>query len=189
MAKKGMFSWLNQYTRDLLTPAVSKRSRAARRGYLEDDVDEGRDLAKLPKVESDVKSSIIRTTIKNENLLAKKMENLKIRKDRNKKKTSTLKHKVERSAKVEGVLATKISQSIERHKYVHTTRKAGWEKINGSIDVSNSLIETPVTKTAVQIEREEEDAYVASFFDSEEKQAAKVKMPANAFALLEEEEA
>lgn len=153
-------------------------------------MDEGRDLAKLPKAENDVKSSIIRTTIKNENLLAKKMENLKIRKDRNKKKTNTLKHKVDRSSKVEGVLAGKITQSIERHKYVQTTRKSGWDKINGSISVTNALIEASVPKTAAEIEKEEEDAYVASFFDGDNiKGKTKAMAPNNSFALLEEEEA
>ncbi|KAK6459385.1 Alb1-domain-containing protein [Scheffersomyces xylosifermentans] len=180
---------------------VSKRSRAARRGLI-DDEGEARDLSNLPKSESDdVKKSIIRTTIKNENLLQKKMENSKVKKTMNKKKTNSLKHKLERSDKLSGVLSTKIEQSIARAKYVQSSRKAGWDLINKTITIKNNMVEennsTPTTteKTEEEMEQDAEDEYVKNFFDGEKEESKdeedKPVRPnsANAFALLEETEA
>lgn len=162
---------------------------------------EAKDLSKVPKTESDeVKKSIIRTTIKNENLLAKKMENLKIRKsNQNKRKTSSLKHKLDRSDKLSGVLSTKIEQSIARAKYVQSARKSGWDQINKSITIKNDIVlETkvttgPVEKSEMEIEKEEEDEYVKEFFgedaEKEEEEESKPVSTGNVFALLDEAEA
>lgn len=125
-------------------------------------------LQKVPRAENDeLKKSIIRTTIKNENLLAKKMEKDKIRKKSNKKLNNSLKHKADRSTKVEGVLATKIQQSIERAKYVQTTRKAGWDQINKTLNIKPLNGDAPV-KSKEQIEEEmeqdAEDEYVKKFY-------------------------
>lgn len=84
---------------------------------------EAKKLANIPKGEdNEVRKSIIRTTIKNENLLARKMES-KVKKKQPKKKLL-------RASNLDGVLASKIQQSIERAKYVQGARKAGWEQIN-----------------------------------------------------------
>lgn len=140
-----------------------------------------------------MKKSIIRTSIKNENLLAKKMENLRVKKA-NQRKTSALKHRLDRSNKVDGVLQSKIEQSIARAKYVQGARKSGWEQINSSIDAASSGA-TEAKKTAKQIDREEEDAYVDQFFKDDAEETAEKEEPSvlfssgNAFAALEETEA
>ncbi|EGW35645.1 uncharacterized protein SPAPADRAFT_48619 [Spathaspora passalidarum NRRL Y-27907] len=178
---------------------ISKHSRAARRGEIE-FTNEEKSLETVPKAEPDLKKTIIRTTIKNENLLAKKMENSRVRKHQNKKKTSSLKHKVERNEKLSGVLSGKIENSIKRAKYVQSTRKAGWDQINKSIVVNDSAVlnildddDDDVTpeKTQEQIEREEEDEYVRQFYegDSEKTEEPKIASSANRFALLDEAEA
>lgn len=147
-------------------------------------------MQSIPKDEnSDVKKSIIRTTIKNENLLARKMEMDKIKKKGNKKKTAALKHKLDRTDKVSGVLSTKIQQSIERARFVQAARKSGWDTINRGIVIKNELVEVEEPKSAKQAEKEEEDAYVEEFFDGKEKKEPSRPSSANAFALLEEAEA
>lgn len=167
---------------------------------MDNDEGEASSLASIPKPENDdVKKSIIRTTIKNENLLAKKMENSKIRKS-NKKKTSALKHKVERSDKLTGVLATKIEQSIARAKYVQNARKSGWEQINKTITIKNDMAEeiksasVEPEKTVEEIEKDAEDEYVRQFYGNdatnEEKDDVSVRPTSNnRFALLDEAEA
>lgn len=166
-------------------------------------MNEDKELASIPKSESDdVKKSIIRTTIKNEELLNKKIENLKIKKI-NKKKTNNLKHRFERSGKVEGVLGKKIEQSIERARYVQNSRKSGWDQINKGIELTNNLVhrdEQP-EKTKEEVEKEEEDSYVEKFFnnDSTEQDDMSVKKEdqdnyvkngnKNRFSILEESEA
>ncbi|ODV65116.1 hypothetical protein HYPBUDRAFT_153996 [Hyphopichia burtonii NRRL Y-1933] len=177
---------------------VSKHSRAARRG-LEDDVShEAKELSSIPKEEnSDVKKSIIRTTIKNENLLNKKIENKRIKK-LNRKSTSSLKHKTERSSKIEGILNHKIQQSMERAKYVQNARKSGWERINKDIqiknDVHDELNEQPKI-TQEQEDQMEEDAYVEDFYKDgcedhkDGSEDHELPSSANKFALLEETEA
>lgn len=181
----------------LLTAIVSKRSRAARRGEIELD-GEVKQLEDIPKVEDNgVKKSIIRTTIKNENLLTKKMENSRIRKG-NIKKTATLKRKLDRSDKVSGVLATKIEQSIARAKYVQTARKSTWSKIDQealeSIASTTNIVkfEPSKQKTEAEIEQEEEDAYVKDFFGDENTKKnsddVNLLLSKNRFALLEVEE-
>lgn len=176
-----------------LLTVVSKHSRAARRGEI-DEGGEARLLEKLAKENDGVKKSIIRTSIKNENLLAKKMENLKIRKA-NRKKTSALKHRLERSGKVDGVLQSKIEQSIARAKYVQGARKSGWEQINNKIDILGASEEADKKKPAKEIEREEEDAYVDQFFKSDDEKddspshQVPVANSGNVFAALEETEA
>jgi hypothetical protein len=188
-----------EYKSAVLLTVVSKHSRAARRGEIVDG-GEARLLEKLPKENDGVRKSIIRTSIKNENLLANKMENLKIRKT-NKKKTSALKHKLDRSTKVDGVLQSKIEQSIARAKYVQAARKSGWEQINSNIDIKGVSEEAEKKKTAKEIEKEEEDAYVDQFFKSDEekeekeekddvpKQQVSFTNAGNVFAALEETEA
>lgn len=175
----------------LLTP-VSKRSRAARRGEISEAGDTA-DLGPVKEENDDVRKSIIRTTLKNENLLNKKMESLRIKKV-NRKKNNALKNKLERSVKLDGVLATKIEQSVSRAKYVQDLRKSGWDEINKGIAIKNDLVEVAPVKTAEQIEKEDEDAYVDQFFEKEndKKAAAAYKAKnalSNSFALLEEEEA
>lgn len=175
---------------------VSKHSRAARRGEI-DLEGEAKSLASVPKTEnSDVRKSIIRTTIKNENLLAKKMENDAIRKKANKRKTNSLKHKVDRNLKLDGVLATKIQQSIDRAKYVQNARKLGWDQINKGLNVKP--VEATKTEEKPKLEEEmaieEEDAYVEEFFSGskpaeENEEKAQRKPDQNAFSLLEEAEA
>lgn len=177
---------------------MSKRSRAARRGEV-DLEGEAKSLASVPKAEnSDVRKSIIRTTIKNENLLAKKMEKDAIRKKSNKKKTSALKHKLGRGLKLDGVLASKIQQSIDRAKYVQTARKLGWDQINKGLNVKTveelrkqDKLEKP--RTEEEMEMDEEDAYVEEFFkdtkSTPEEAKTERKPDQNAFALLEETEA
>lgn len=154
-------------------------------------------MEKIAKSENnDVKKSIIRTTIKNENLLARKMEMDKIRKKGNKKLNNALKHKSDRGTKVEGILATKIQQSIDRAKFVQHARKSGWDQINKSINIRPSTLENEEpAKTQAQIEQEQEDEYVRQFYtnDSEPKEEEKKKVDqpknGNVFALLDEAEA
>lgn len=172
---------------------MSKHSRAARRGLIEDE-GEAKELASIPKAESsDVKKSIIRTTIKNENLLAKKMENSKIRKSKaSTKKTNTLKKKIDRSDKLSGVLSTKIEQSIARAKYVQSARKANWSQIDKSalegMSVNISALEKPKPKTEAELEKEEEDAYVADFYNDETTEQPALVTSNNRFAVLAIEE-
>ena len=145
---------------------VSKHSRAARRGLIDTDSSgEAKSLESLPRENSGVKKSIIRTTIKNENLLNKKLEKSKIKKI-NKKQTSALKHRVERSGKLSGVLETKIEKSIARAKYVQNARKSGWDKINQTIILDNTIAKKVVTKDEddeelIEEEEEEEELEVA----------------------------
>lgn len=185
----------------LLTP-VSKHSRAARRGEINVD-GVAKLLERIAKTESiDVKKSIIRTTIKNENLLARKMELDKVKKRGNKKNNSAIKYKNDRGIKVEGILATKIQQSIDRARFVQNARKSGWEQINKTINIETTSgnFEEPV-KTQAQIEKEEEDEYVKQLYtdtgkdgemEKEEVKKEEVKangLKGNVFALLDETEA
>lgn len=151
---------------------------------------EAASLQNVPKLENDdLKKSIIRTTIKNENLLAKKMEMSKIRKKGNKKLNRSLKHKTDRSSRVDGVLATKIQLAVERAKYVQNARKSGWDLINKSIAITNDLIEKTQPKSEEELEREAEDEYVKQFFTDETvKPVEKEKKDGNIFAMLEVEE-
>lgn len=125
-------------------------------------------MAELPAAEPNVvKKSIIRTTIKNENLLAKKMESNRIKKA-NRKNTSHLKSKIERSNKNSGILSNKIEQSIARANYIQKYRKSDWEKINKEINSGAVMNEDDDSlQTKKQIEREEEDEYVKQFFDED----------------------
>ena len=128
------------------------------------------------------------------------MENQRIKKI-NKKKTNSLKHKLERSNKVDEVLSTKIEQSIARAKYVQNSRKAAWDQINKDISTTNDLVDNnePSEKSEKQAEKEEEDAYVQQFFeddsgkqkdDTSNNTSSKPKNTnMNRFALLEESEA
>lgn len=139
---------------------------------------EAQALERLPRQEnSDVRKSIIRTTIKNENLLAKKMERSMIKKQ-NKKVTSTLKSKTERSSKLEGVLSAKIQQSIDRARYVQGLRKAGWDEINKGLRIRN-------------LNNDIVDSHIGSMEErlvAEKEQRDNAFEPAtNTFAVLEEE--
>lgn len=169
--------------------SVSKRSRAARRGEIEEASGEVRELESVPKAEDSVKSSIIRTTIKNENLLNKKIEK-KLQSKINKKKNNAIRSKIERSDKLSGVLTSKIEQSINRARYVQSSRKAGWEQINKSIKI-NEADEVSEEPTEEDIEKIEEDAYVEEFYGKSAPESSKKINPKvnNAFAFLEEAEA
>ncbi|CAH6721601.1 hypothetical protein CLIB1444_06S05908 [[Candida] jaroonii] len=113
---------------------ISKNSRAARRATVESE--EAKELAKVEKNNNDIKKSIIRTTILNENLLNKKIE-----KKKSKKLNNSIKHKIEKNTKLQGVLDTKINQSIERHKFVSTKRKMDWDKINK--EIKDEVVDVP----------------------------------------------
>lgn len=127
----------------------------------------------------------------------KKIENQKVKKY-NKKKTSSLKHRLDRSVKVEGVLSHKIQESLKRAKYVQNARKSGWEQINKNIDIQNNLSEFEIAeteKTQEQLDQEDEDAYVADVFsndnksndvNNDNKSQNENKNYINKFALLEE---
>lgn len=167
-------------SRPFILTSVSKHSRAARRGLVAEG-NEATELLKLPAVDNGVKKSIIRSTINNEHLLQKKMENSRIRKS-NKKKTSTLKNKIERNEKLGGVLATKIEQSIARAKYVQSARRADWDRINKNIAVK----ETPAEKPKENNEEESDEEYVKNFYKDTTQADYKAN---NKFALLDEEEA
>ena len=158
-------------------------------------------MENLPRDENDdVKKQIIRTTIKNENLLAKKMEMDKIKKKSNKKLSHSLKHKSERSTKVEGVLATKIQQSIEKARYVQTARKSNWDLINKNIVIRNDLLENKAKNdqkiSEKEAEKRAEEEYVKLFFESDKKDetaaeeptepAKETKSAGNIYAMLEE---
>ncbi|EMG48325.1 ECM1 Shuttling pre-60S factor ECM1 [Candida maltosa Xu316] len=182
---------------------VSKHSRAARRGLIDaEGSGEAKSLESLPRENSEVKKSIIRTTIKNENLLTKKMELSKVKKASSKKKTSALKHKLERSSKVSGILATKIDQSIQRAKYVQNARKSGWDKTNQSIKIENHLAEElrnavkEKELTQEEIDKMEEDEYVKDFYakdepkeEQEQEEEKTSSLGSNRFALLDDVEA
>lgn len=142
-------------------------------------------MESLPKEENnEVRKHIIRTTIKNENLLARKMELDKIKKKAPKKLNNSLKHRLERGLKVNGVLASKIQQSIDKARYVQGARKAGWDQINKTIVVENALVEK-TAEPVVDAEKQAEDDYVKEFYGEA---AAKPAGKANPFALLPEED-
>lgn len=179
--------------KSLLTPAaVSKRSRAARRGLIEEGITEAKALESVPKASDDVKASIIRTTIKNENLLNQKIER-KHQSKVNKKQNSALKSKLERSNKVAGILGEKIEQSITRARYIQSSRKAGWDQINRTLKESkDNAIKRAATSTDKDDDQIEEDEYVEDFFKGDDKAKAlemKNEREKNAFALLDEAEA
>lgn len=156
----------------------------------------------MPRLENnDVKNSIIRTTIKNENLLAQKMEKDKVRKNNSKKLNNSLRAKTDRSAKVEGVLATKIQQSIDRARFVQGMRKAGWDHINKTINVAMEKEgkEQNDKNAAEQGEKDAKEEYIRYFrsgLDASEAEKtgapefAKQESgkPPNMFSLLEETE-
>lgn len=147
---------------------VLKHSRAARRGLVEDG--DAKDLSKLPKAEPElVKKSIIRTTIKNENLLAKKMEMLKARKTAPKNLSKARKQLAEHKL---GILEAKITLSIARARMVQGARKAGWEQINKAAVVG--LDAPKPTQIAEEMVDEEETTLMVA---------------PNPFAGLEEEDA
>ncbi|CAI5759537.1 unnamed protein product [Candida verbasci] len=177
---------------------TSKHSRAARRRDIDENEDKSNLISSIPNKNSDVKKSIIRTTIKNENLLNKKMELSKIRKssDSNKKKSTSLKHKIERSTKISGILANKIDQSIQRAKYVQNARKSDWKKTNFDIEIKNHLAnELKVDKvelTQEDLDKMVEDEYVKDFFEitkEDKPKEDKVNLATNKFSILDETEA
>ncbi|CCE83848.1 Piso0_004438 [Millerozyma farinosa CBS 7064] len=95
------------------------------------------------------------------------MESNRIKKA-NRKNTSHLKSKIERSNRNSGILSNKIEQSIARANYIQKYRKADWEKINKEINSGAVMNEDDDSlQTKKQIEREEEDEYVKQFFDED----------------------
>lgn len=136
---------------------------------INDEVDEAKDLLKVPKLESnDVKKSIIRTSIKNENLLNKKLDNAKVKKLA-KKKNNAIRHKSERFTKLDGVLGNKIDKSMAKARLVHKIRKAGWDKVNGDININNSTIDNTNNDNNNDQDQmqQEEDEYVRQFFEDD----------------------
>ncbi|CCG24016.1 Ecm1 pre-ribosomal factor [Candida orthopsilosis Co 90-125] len=183
---------------------ISKRSRAARRGEITDDAPIITTSTKESHENDGVRKSIIRTQIKNETLLSKKIEASRIRKQQqdHKKKSSALKHKVNRSDKLQGILASKIDASIARAKYVQNARKSNWDKTNSSIEIRNHMIEEGAKKELTQedIDKMEEDEYVRKFYEDEvvenkddggdgDEDDEKKTSVNNKFALLDEVEA
>ncbi|KAI5955408.1 ECM1 [Candida margitis] len=157
---------------------LSKRSRAARRGEVTDDANAPiiATSTKESHENDGVRKSIIRTQIKNETLLNKKIEASRIRKQQQsdqKKKSSSLKHKVDRSDKLQGILASKIDASIARAKYVQNARKSNWDKTNSNIEIRNHMIEKEASGegkelTQEEIDRMEEDEYVRNFYENDD---------------------
>ncbi|KAI3406695.2 ECM1 [Candida oxycetoniae] len=183
---------------------ISKHSRAARRGQVPQE-----QPVSVPKqsLENDgVRKSIIRTQIKNENLLSKKLESSKIHKQSNKKKTSSLKNKLIKSDKLQGVLSSKIEASIARAKYVQNSRKSNWDKTNSNIQIRNHMVDELNNNAAqskqgdnkklteMEIEKLEEDEYVRKFYEDENENVegdkdAKIKnqlLSKNRFAALDD---
>lgn len=131
------------------------------------------------------------------------MELDKIKKKGTKRKTSLLKHKAERNDRVEGVLATKIQQSIDRAKYVQDARKLDWDRINQNIRIQNEIRirENKPELTEKEREQAEEDAYVKLFYMDMDKDTENTEEPeqkeeqqkkpndGNRYALLDEAEA
>ncbi|KAI5965800.1 ECM1 [Candida pseudojiufengensis] len=186
---------------------VSKRSRAARRGEIPDDINnKSSTTTKSESINNNdgLKKSIIRTQIKNENLLNKKIESSKIKKN-NKKKSSTIKTKLERNNKLAGILENKIDSSIARASYIQKARKSNWDKTNSNIEIKNHLsddfkIEQPEKElTEEEILKLKEDELVRDFYKDEEindeneekdeNDDDKPDLSNNKFALLEEVEA
>ncbi|KAI5968064.1 ECM1 [Candida theae] len=189
---------------------ISKRSRAARRGEVNDvDAPIIHTTTKEAHENDGVRKSIIRTQIKNETLLNKKIEASRIRKQQqqqqhdSKKKSSSstsLKSKIDRSDKLKDILTTKIDASIARAKYVQNARKSNWDKTNASIEIRNHMIEEATKKqlTEDEIEKMEEDEYVRKFYETgddgnidegDKEDREKTLSTSNKFALLDEVEA
>ena len=113
--------------------------------------------------------------------------NYQNKKSTTKKKTSALKHKLERSDKISGILATKIDQSIARAKYIQNARKSGWDKTNQSITLENHLAqelksasglgdeEEKKELTQEELDKIEEDEYVKSIFAKKEEKRRRKK--------------
>lgn len=138
-----------------------------------------------------MKRNIIRTTIKNENLLQKKLENQRIKKI-NKKKSNAKRQKTERSLRHDGILKNKVEQSISRARYIQSSRRANWDQINDAVKNSTKHGESDHGEKAI----EEEDEYVKQFFSDkgQEDEQRKKDMESeentqNKFDLLEEAEA
>lgn len=140
----------------------------------------------------DVKKNIIRTTIKNENLLQKKLENQRIKKI-NKRKSNAKRQKAERSSKHDGILKSKIEQSISRARYIQSSRRSNWDQINDSLRNLQKPGEEQSDTGDKEIE--EEDEYVKQFFNGndqvneQDKQNIERSSKQNKFSLLEEAEA
>lgn len=160
---------------------ASKHSRAARRGEVESH--EAKELAQLPKQETNLKKTIIRSTILSENLLAKKLEN---KRNKNKKQGKAI--KTSRTTNLNGILSTKIEHSIARYNFIKSKRNVGWDKINQDIKVSNP-VEQEEQQNQKDLEQQEEDEYVKQFFEQDEPKKAPSSATFNKFALLDESEA
>lgn len=162
--------------------AVTKRSRAARRGEINLDDPQMKSLEQIPRAENtNVANSIIRTTARNEDLL-----NLKLKK--NKKPTAVSKVTKEKKSKfdkVDGRLSTRIERSLEKSRVVKNQRKMGWETVNQKI---RERLQNQVTEEAAT-EKAAEELNITDFLEPEDKTAIKNKTPQNAFELLDEVEA
>lgn len=88
----------------------------------------------------------------NENLLNKKIE----KKSKRGKSVGTLRQKVSRNTKLQGVLDTKIDISIKRHKFVSSARKSNWDQINESLKEQVPEQQQVVTNTANKFDLLEE---------------------------------
>lgn len=161
---------------------ASKHSRAARRGEVESH--EAKELSQLPKQETNMKKSIIRSTILSENLLAKKLEN---KRNKNKKQGKAI--KTSRTTNLDGILNTKIEHSIARYNFIKSKRNVGWDKINDDIKVDNPVLEQERLEKQKDLEQQEEDEYVKQFFEEDSQPKKDSEKTFNKFALLDESEA
>lgn len=182
-----------QQRRHILTWAcetVTKRSRAARRGEVNVDDPQVKELANLPRAENtNVANSIIRTTAKNEDLLNLKLNKTKKPTQGVSKITKVKKSKFE---KIDGRLSTRIERSLERSRVVKSQRKMDWNSINQKIrdEVLKGTIREDDVNAKLS-EKSAEDLEIEDFFNDLQSSAAPLKEssapPLNLFELLLDE--
>lgn len=191
--------------------AISRRSRAARRGEIDpDDQDRNvKSLDEVPRAErTDVIGPMIRASLeKNEMLLTQKIpkkyrhdaagipstESAGIHKKRTGITSKTVRSRRRRAAIVDGRLSTKIEASIMRTDARKRIRKANWDKVN---EATKESIETETHKMMVESElvKKDENSDVfgeegSGWAELTGKEPVKKAAKRNAFDLLEEVEA
>ncbi|KAL3228639.1 Shuttling pre-60S factor ECM1 [Nakaseomyces bracarensis] len=178
---------------------ISKNSRAARQGLL--DV-APRELEKLPRAENtDLTNIMIRTAAKNESLLEAKMRKKKDTKNKvgkkdlqkkiNKTERILEKERLARALNITNRLDGKIAKSIQRAKYVQTSRKAGWDSTNEQIkrELQRAIDLENEAKANEEDKKEEGDIEIEEMYDSskptvEIKETSAPSVPQNLFDLL-----
>lgn len=179
---------------------ISKNSRAARQGLL--DVAPS-DLQKLPRAENtDLTNIMIRTAAKNESLLEAKMRKKKETKKKvgkkelerkiNKTERILEKERLARALNITNRLDGKIAKSIQRAKYVQTSRKAGWDSTNEQIkrELQMALELQQDAKEKEEKETDEADIEIEEMYDSSKPavetstSSSQPTVPQNLFDLL-----